>query len=205
MPDPSPNFAKELSAIDFESLLGGPMVATINAQAKSAMTTLNFIKNDVFIKDGKLQTVAFEYEKQVPVPGGGGMTMPTSQKLTAPLLSMVPIPFIRVEKLFIDLNVKLHSLEEDKSSSETTKQFNASGGGWGWVPKMSVSVSSRNTTSNSKTVDREYSMQVQLTAVQDTMPGGLAKILSIFEQAIESQAKSNEATESKSGEGGGAE
>ena len=39
---PSPG--QELSSIDFESMIGGPLVAVINAQAQAAMSTVNFIK-----------------------------------------------------------------------------------------------------------------------------------------------------------------
>jgi hypothetical protein len=35
---------KSLSSIDFESMIGGPLVAVINAQAQAAMSTVNFIK-----------------------------------------------------------------------------------------------------------------------------------------------------------------
>lgn len=35
---------RELSSIDFESMLGGPLSAVVNAQAQAAMTTVTFIK-----------------------------------------------------------------------------------------------------------------------------------------------------------------
>ncbi len=36
---------RELSSINFEAMLGGPLVAVVNAQAQSAMTSVNFIKS----------------------------------------------------------------------------------------------------------------------------------------------------------------
>ena len=45
-----PNPGQELSSIDFESMLGGPLVAVINAQAQAAMSTVNFIKEVGFKK-----------------------------------------------------------------------------------------------------------------------------------------------------------
>ena len=45
---PSPG--QELSSIDFESMIGGPLVAVINAQAQAAMSTVNFIKEVGFKK-----------------------------------------------------------------------------------------------------------------------------------------------------------
>lgn len=36
--------AKELSSIDFQAMLGGPLMAVVNAQAQAAMSSVNFIK-----------------------------------------------------------------------------------------------------------------------------------------------------------------
>src|SRR5262245_5340551 len=45
-----PNPGQELSSIDFASMLGGPLVAVVNAQAQAAMSTVNFIKEVGFNK-----------------------------------------------------------------------------------------------------------------------------------------------------------
>ena len=36
--------ARELSSINFEAMLGGPLMAVVNAQAQAAMSSVNFIK-----------------------------------------------------------------------------------------------------------------------------------------------------------------
>jgi hypothetical protein len=36
--------ARELSSIDFQSMLGGPLIAVVNAQAQAAMSSVSFIK-----------------------------------------------------------------------------------------------------------------------------------------------------------------
>src|SRR5690242_7499882 len=67
--------ARELSSIDFQSMLGGPLIAVVNAQAQAAMSSVNFIKA-VGFKPGdasdptKPQTgdpiyVSFKYPKEV--------------------------------------------------------------------------------------------------------------------------------------------
>ena len=48
-----PNPGQELSSIDFASMLGGPLVAVIDAQAQAAMSTVNFIKEVGFKKVGR--------------------------------------------------------------------------------------------------------------------------------------------------------
>lgn len=67
--------ARELSSINFESMLGGPLIAVVNAQAKAAMSSVNFIKA-VGFKPGNAQDptkaetgepiyVKFKYPKEV--------------------------------------------------------------------------------------------------------------------------------------------
>ena len=54
---------RELSSLDFGNLIGGPLNAVVEAQAKSAITTANFIREVAFDKEGKVVNVDFSYEK----------------------------------------------------------------------------------------------------------------------------------------------
>ncbi len=47
-----PTPGQELSSIDFESMIGGPLTAVVQAQAQSAMTTVDFIKAVGFKQSG---------------------------------------------------------------------------------------------------------------------------------------------------------
>jgi hypothetical protein len=52
----------ELSSIDFQSMIGGPLDAVVRAQAQSAQTSVDFIKAVVFDEDGNTPTmVTFSY------------------------------------------------------------------------------------------------------------------------------------------------
>src|SRR2546423_8946281 len=71
---PSPG--KELASLDFHNLIGGPLVAVVNAQAQAALSSVNFIKAVGFQppagkpQKGKPQTmepiyVTFKYPHEV--------------------------------------------------------------------------------------------------------------------------------------------
>src|SRR3712207_5740349 len=45
-----PTPGQELSSIDFASMLGGPLIAAVNAQGQAAMSAVNFIKEVGFKK-----------------------------------------------------------------------------------------------------------------------------------------------------------
>lgn len=280
---------RELSSINFEAMLGGPLIAVVNAQAQAAMSSVNFIKA-VGFKQGnaddptKAQTgdpiyVSFKYPKEiaafeppqpaqvtvaVTVTGGGYTTAPvvtpsggggTGLTLTAalgaggsvasitvtnpgtgytsaptlaiaapppggtqatataafiaakpavpaqfavmmlevPILTMLPIPFIRIEETTIDFNAKINSVEETKTD-ETFKLDASLDAKVRYPPlfsvatvKLKVSTSYQKNTQSGTKVDRTYSMAVHIRAVQDEMPAGMEKILGILEDAIKSQ------------------
>jgi hypothetical protein len=282
--------ARELSSINFESMLGGPLLAVVNAQAQAAMSSVNFIKavgfkpgnadDPTHAQTGDPIYVSFKYPKEVApfvpaiearvtainvttpgagyaaapavtVTGGGGgsgleatavidgagavtainITSPGSgytsapnialaanpggtraeadasfspakeavaavfqvMQLEVPILTMLPIPFIRIEETSIDFNAKINSVEETKT--DETFKFNASLEAEAKYPplfavasvKLKVSTSYQKNTQTGTKVDRTYSMAVHIRAVQDEMPAGMEKILGILEDAIASQ------------------
>jgi hypothetical protein len=283
--------ARELSSIDFQSMLGGPLIAVVNAQAQAAMSSVNFIKA-VGFKPGDASDptkpvtgdpiyVTFKYPKEVApftpavpaqvsgititTPGAGytsepavtasgggpgsGLTLAatlgaggsvasviiTSQgsgytsaptiaiaappaggtqavatanfaaavpaaaavfqvmSLEVPILTMLPIPFIRIEETTIDFNAKINSVEE-KKTDETFKIDAKLDVKVQYPPVFSIATVNlkvstsyqKNTQSGSK-VDRTYSMAVHIRAIQDEMPAGMEKILGLLEDAIKAQ------------------
>jgi len=282
-----PTPGQELASIDFASMLGGPLIAAVNAQAQAAMSAVNFIKEVGFKKISNDQDpeatetndpiyVTFKYPKEVSPyqpaipssisvsvtnpgsgyaaapavtiaapPAGGtqatatatidnngvvtGLTltnpgsgyaaapavtiaappaggvqataaatftpavaaMPTQiqeNKLEVPILTMLPIPYIRIEDVTIDFNAKINSVEYQKidTSLKITAGLEAQAN-WGWgSAKLNVSVSYQRTSQEGNSVDRTYSMNVHIKAVQDEMPAGMQKILDILESNITS-------------------
>lgn len=212
-----PTPGQELASIDFESMLGGPLVAVINAQAQAAMTSVNFIKEVGFKKKtatdaagGDTGTeepiyVTFKYPKEITAyqpanPGNAAATPPVpataavpavyeTHQIQVPILTMLPIPFIRIDLTTIDFNAKINSVEYRKTDTnlkvDGSLEANA---GWLWgSAKLKVSTSYQRTTQQGSTVDKTYSMAVHIKAVQDEMPAGMEKLLSILENAITSK------------------
>ncbi len=234
-----PTPGQELSSIDFESMIGGPLVAVINAQAQAAMSTVNFIKEVGFKKPateedagGDTTTelpiyVSFKYPKELSPyePAIGDEANPSAlppydagppvvgdpaypegrpayvkakpavyetQKLEVPILTILPIPFIRIDLTEIDFNAKITSVQYRKTDTNlkisTSLEKKA-----GWLfgsAKFQMSTSFQRTTQQGNTVNRTYSLAIHVKAVQDEMPAGMEKILSILEGAITSTPES---------------
>jgi hypothetical protein len=211
-----PTPGQELSSIDFESMIGGPLVAVINAQAQAAMSTVNFIKEVGFKKPsaeeaagGDTSTedpiyVSFKYPKEIKpyepaVEADPSATPPVvakdavpavyeTQELKVPILTILPVPFIRVDETTIDFNAKINSVAYRKT--DTSLKVDASleaKAGWLWgSAKLKVSTSYQRSTTAGNSVNRTYSLAIHVKAVQDEMPAGMEKMLSILESVIAS-------------------
>ncbi len=211
------NPGQELSSIDFESMLGGPLIAVVNAQAQAAISSVNFIKA-VGFKEGESDDpesgdtgepiyVTFKYPKEVsPYQPAvtevkdeeGNVVTPASSevaaqfqemKLEVPILTMLPIPFIRIDETTIDFNAKITSMQyrkvDTKFKVDATLEKKA---GWFFSSaKLKVSTSYQRNTTQGSNVKRAYSMAVHIRAVQDEMPAGMEKVLGILEDAMRSQ------------------
>jgi len=214
---------KELSSIDFASMLGGPLMAVVNAQAQAALSSVNFIKSvgfkagestDPEAQDtGEPVYVTFKYPKEISpyqpaveaVPeerdADGTITTPAvaakeavpavfqEMKMEVPILTMLPIPFIRIEETTIDFNAKINSMEYKSIDSQFKVDAALEAKArWGWgSAKLNVSTSYQKNTKEGSKVDRAYSMAVHIRAVQDDMPAGMEKLLGILEDAMRAQ------------------
>jgi hypothetical protein len=109
-----------------------------------------------------------------------------TQQLQVPILTMLPIPFIRIDLTTIDFNAKINSVEYQKTDTnlKVDAKLDAKAGWLYGSVKLSVATSFQRTTQQGNTVDRTYSMAVHIKAVQDEMPAGMERILGILEGAI---------------------
>lgn len=265
------NPGQELSSINFGAMIGGPLVAVIEAQTQAARATADFIKTVGFDKDNKPVYVEFKYPKEVApyqpkvpaqitgisvesagsgydpanppsvtfipagaeakaivengkvirielinageytlepsvaidAPSGDGGTTAIANvqwteekaaveakyqdmKIEVPILTILPIPFIRIEEATIDFNAKINAMETKSESSD----FAISGNlevkqRWpGGSAKLNVSCSYQKKSASGSSVERTYSMAIHVKASQDEMPAGMEKLLSLLEGAM---------------------
>lgn len=282
-----PNPGQELSTIDFGSMFGGILGAMIDAQSKSALATVNFIKSIGFeaggkdangnVTPGKPIYVSFRYPLEVapyqpastvisisvdqqgagyttppavvisggtgrgatalavltgdkvtainvtnqgsgyiasdvlavtvadpPAGAAGTATAKASAKITAnavqpaivqemqldvPFIVLASPPCFRIQDATIDFHAKITSVEYARTdtnlgiSGSLSVQQDWPGGS----AKLNVSASYQKKTTEGNSVDRTYSLDVHIHAVQDEMPEGMDRILGILENAMKSQ------------------
>mmetsp|Transcript_51636 Transcript_51636/g.129563 ORF Transcript_51636/g.129563 Transcript_51636/m.129563 type:complete len:217 (-) Transcript_51636:1849-2499(-) len=192
----------ELASLDFENLIGGPMIATIKGQIQANLATVNFIKAVGFEKSplgditpyaqntGKPAYVNFEYSKVL----ANGNTV--QAKLAVPFLTMLPIPTIRIESLQVEFLARVDSTVAKsvdtsvglgaEAAVSAGKQF----GIFGVTAGLKVSAVLQRQTKEGNVVTRNYSLSCRIKASQDELPPGLDKVMQILEQNVRELDKS---------------
>ncbi|HSG90635.1 MAG TPA: DUF2589 domain-containing protein [Pseudomonadales bacterium] len=181
------NIGKEMQ-LPMEQIIGGPMQALIKAQSLAASTSADFINSVGLVDDGSggktAQMVNFSFVRKVPteVEGGADTVEDQSVTLNVPLLTIIPVPFLRIEEATIDFEAKVSSTTLNQTSSTLGVSASASAGFWG--VKLSVKTSYSRRSEFKDQVNRTATLRVHVKAVQDELPGGLARMLDILETAV---------------------
>jgi hypothetical protein len=177
------SFIGQEMALPLDQLIGAPLQAVIKAQATAANTTANFITSVGMTKSGGdyvARTVAFSFDRKKA--NSDGTTTTETVNLNVPFLTILPVPFIRIQQATIVFDAKVSSTTIDTSKTSFDLSASASGGFFGFDFSLNTSFSTSSTHSNE--VDRTANLHVEVIAVQDQMPAGLAKILDILQTAI---------------------
>ncbi len=113
-------------------------------------------------------------------------------QLQVPLLTLLYIPSFAVQSMTINFNAKINSIvyKQVDTSLNVSGSLSAKAN-WGWgSAQLNVSASYQTSTQQGSSVNRTYSMAVQLQAGVAEPPLGLQKILDILEARIAAQPAS---------------
>ena len=202
-----------LRSLPFGQVIGSPMIAAIRAQALAAQATVDFIKNVGFLPPapsggggttpdpsdfGDTRYVVFKYSRLKSGAGSGSGSSTNSSndtekiELQVPILTIVPIPYIRLDEMTIDFTANITEQHENTASSSSSVSTDTSLDiGYsaffspvkvGFNAKVSTRHNSNQTTTSRNRV--EYTMDIHVRAVQDEIPAGLGRVLGILEEAL---------------------
>jgi len=203
--DGSTGVVQNLNNLDFKTILGGPLTAAIEAQSKSAATTLDFIRGVAFRVDNAtgnqvLQTLDFVYDEF-----DNGSQVGTF-KMSVPLLTLVSVPTLDIEEVEIEFNAAISSVrratsqdEFDYASDSSYQQYSGASQGtyvrsgtwsgyWGAASYTRSQFTGKFTaqSKNSATGENQekYTMNVRLKAGQAAPPAGVTEVLDNLERLI---------------------
>ena len=193
------NATAQLGALPFGNIIGGPLVAAIEAQAKAARSTVEYIKSVAYkpnatgVPTDELQTVRFTYLQKKMNETTKEIVF-TEAKLEVPLLVIVPIPYIRIDDMTVQFKAKISAETASKDTTNEGSQTETKGnltGRYGWWPsKVEASFSAGYSAKKDSTSARdsrysvEYTMDIYVHAVNESMPDGMGKVLGFLNESI---------------------
>jgi hypothetical protein len=197
---PNPNFPGELGSIPYETIIGGPLNAAVEANADASMTAAKFIQDvgfqeaeDDWESERRPVYVTFSYKKKVVDETSGAETTKEFE-MRVPLLLLVNIPYFEVSKVTVDFNVKLQSVQTYATSSKFDIDSEVKGK-QGWFTgnvKWKVSASYQRQKSQSQKIERTYDQSVHVEAESVEPPTGVTRVFDVLEETItETEATSS--------------
>ncbi len=174
--------SQEILNLDFRTLIGGPLTASIKAQSDAALASVEFINIVGKDDDDKPTTITFAY-------GDGADT----KEFKVPLLTIVPIPNITIKDISIDFNAKITSAQKQTSSLDQKIGISVEAkANWGFgSAKIKASYSRQRKDSRSNESKKEYNMHVIVKAGQDEPPPGIDTMVSFLETLVTPIEESN--------------
>lgn len=104
--------------------------------------------------------------------------------IKVPFLTMLTMPAIRIEELNIDFNAKLTSTETSNVSSEFAASAEL---GINYkIVNFKASASYKRTSTSGISVEKTYNLGVKVRAINDEIPAGLDRVLTMLEDSIAS-------------------
>lgn len=179
------DMANQFGNLPMESLIGGPLIAAANANAKMIAANADFIKTIGFAVDADgnpagANMVDFAYKQQ----DKEGVVQ--DMQISVPLLAIVPLPALKVEEAEVTFSMQVNSSTEDSSSTESEAGFEGSASVNMGIYKASVKVHGKTSAKSSHTrkSDNSAKYDVHVIARDNGIPEGLSRVLDILHDAI---------------------
>lgn len=170
---------ESLQTLELGAMFGSPLTALIDAQCQAAEATLRFVRAVGFSGD-KLLTVPFQIPDRTD-PEDKEPKEPS--RIAVPILSLVPIPCVRVKEATIEFRAKIVAAHPTPRAERGENKTTA-------APVRLRSVFAHRRQSEGSDHSRSYSLHVQIRAVQDELPPGLERLLGLLELPSDSASDS---------------
>ncbi len=161
----------ELQSLPLQLLISGAMNGIVSAQAISAKTTADFLKETNENLNFSTTMKVGDEVKNVTI--------------SVPELAVVPIPSLRVDSATIHFNFEIKEFSTVTKSTNISANMNV--GTTGWLKNLvSASISGNVTHSNSSqsTVNRSGLLDITIHLSEPALPEGLSKVLNLMSNAI---------------------
>lgn len=174
---------KSFECLPIDQLICAPIVAVAEGQAELCRVYLeNLFKLAFKDKDHK-EINSIDFNLQRMIVGENGEAKNQDIKVSAPLLSLVPVPAFTMEEATVRFTMEIKEINTQKNEFSAETKAEAGYGKWGFHANISGKVTA--SSSNTRTSDHSAKYDIFARAVQQPPAEGMAKLTSIFASVIE--------------------
>lgn len=168
-----------LNALPMEDMISSPLQAMIKAQIQASKVYADFLLS-VCIKDGKAQSIQFDYDETV-TDEAGVIQGVAKKTMRIPLMAAVSHPNICIEEGTIDFELEVTQSEKSMNSTEADGSVE---GSVGWGPfsvKLSGRVSHKSEQTRATDTRAKYSIHTQIK--RQPPPEALMRVIDFLTDA----------------------
>lgn len=174
MPEVTTLPATEFQALPLEYIIAAPLLGVIKAQAAAAAATQAYIGS--LIENGKPKTIDLELSSATD-------TGQKKSKISAPLLSMVPVPHIRIDSFTTHFKYEISEATKASKEMDYGATLDAD-----LVKNPFFNISLKGNVSGKSAeesvMNRSGMLEITIHASEAPIPEGLARLLSALSKAL---------------------
>lgn len=195
--DQGKRLANVLSSLPMDTLIATPLVKACEAQRQLAEVTKEFILDMGLNNVGTEELPKYEAVDVKFTAKKGNKNI----EITAPILSMVNVPSLQIQDVYIDFDCEVDMMDvqtsqvQSATSTDFSNNFKTSASfkaGWLWgkarvntsyesAYKVKTSLSTKNTSSSTMNTKAKYSFHIK---AKNEHPAGLEKLLDILHDCV---------------------
>jgi hypothetical protein len=180
------NIAQKFAGLPLGLLVCSPIIEVAKGQAELCRVYLEYIHRLAYADEGKgekkqVNTIDFDLER--PVTDGEGNIDKQKIKVSAPVLSLVPVPAFTMQEATVAFTMEVKEQVTDMSSKESHAEMKGSFSFWRFHASISGSVT--NKSEHTRSTDNSAKYDITAKAIQQPPAEGMAKLTSLFASIIE--------------------
>lgn len=174
---------KSFECLPIDQLICAPIVAVAEGQAELCRVYLDNLFRIAFKDEKRTEINSIDFKLQRMIVGGDGEAKNQDITVSAPLLSLVPVPAFTMDEATVRFTMEIKEINSQKKDSSSEGTAEAGFSKWGFHAKISGKVTT--SSSNTRTSDHSAKYDIFARAVQQPPAEGMAKLTSIFASVIE--------------------
>lgn len=175
--------SKSFECLPIDQLICAPIVAVAQSQAELCSVYLNTLFSLAYKGNDrtKINTIDFNLQRLVVDDSGDAKTQDV--KVSAPLLSLVPVPAFTMDEATVRFTMEVKEINKKTDKSHAEAETEVGYGSWGFHASIKGKVSADS--SHTRESDHSAKYEIYARASQQPPAEGMAKLTSIFASVIE--------------------